>query len=239
MDLNSIPEHQQLREAALKNLVSMQPEVPILPPATVTERKKEPVVDEFTYSDKPLAPLYVPIQPAAPVVLPPASIIKEVAKLPMIPGVSARNQAAASLNAKSPLQIDVQRGPQILPGLHAAMPASTGWENPVQDSRNTVAELVAAMNPTTYLMAMPLDKKMAKPTSFASSFWLRQATSLAVRRAFPSRAGTVSIARPQYAALAVCPANTGFLVRGHEKVPTGGQVAVPAGGHDQSPVVAK
>ena len=28
-------------------------------------------------------------------------------------------------------------------------------------------------------------------------------------------------------------------VRGHEKVPTGGQVAVPAGGHDQSPVVAK
>ena len=29
------------------------------------------------------------------------------------------------------------------------------------------------------------------------------------------------------------------IVRGHEKVPTGGQVAVPAGGHDQSPVVAK
>lgn len=27
-------------------------------------------------------------------------------------------------------------------------------------------------------------------------------------------------------------------VRGHEKVPTGGQVAVPAGGHAGSPVVA-
>lgn len=168
VDLNSIPEHQQLREAALKNLVSMQTEVPTLPPASVVERKKEPVVDEFTYSDKPLAPLYVPIQPAAPVVLPPASIIKEVAKLPMIPGVSARNQTAASLNAKSPLQIEVQRGPQIMPGLHAAMPASTGWENPVQDTMNTVAELVAAMNPTTYLIAMPLDKKVAKPTNFAT-----------------------------------------------------------------------
>ncbi|MFO0812873.1 MAG: hypothetical protein U0796_06620 [Gemmatales bacterium] len=169
VDLNSIPEHQQLREAALKNLVSMQTEVPTLPPASVVERKKEPVVDEFTYSDKPLAPLYVPIQPAAPVVLPPASIIKEVAKLPMIPGVSARNQTAASLNAKSPLQIEVQRGPQIMPGLHAAMPASTGWENPVQDTMNTVAELVAAMNPTTYLIALPVsDKKVSKATNFAS-----------------------------------------------------------------------
>jgi hypothetical protein len=166
VDINSVPEHQQLKEAALKGLVSMQPEVPALP--STTAKPKQPVVDEFTYSDKPLTPLYVPIDPNAKVVLPPPSIIKEVAKLPMIPGVSARNQASAAINTRPPMEIEVQRGPQIMPGLHAAAPPAQRWENPVYDTMNTVAELMSAFNPTTYLMAMPASDKRTKSTSFAT-----------------------------------------------------------------------
>lgn len=128
------------------------------------------VVDEFTFDQKPLTPLYVPIAPETKVIVPPPQVVKDVVKLPRIPGVSAGNQ----FNTPRPETLEVVRGPEIMPGLHAAAPVETF--NPVQDSLETLGELFTAMNPATYLLSMPIDKKATKPaptttapTAFASS----------------------------------------------------------------------
>lgn len=172
--VEDVPEHAQLREAALSSLASTSLEVPVLPPAS----PKTPVVDEFTYSDKPLAPLYVPIQPEAKVVLPPASVLKEVSKLPNIPGVSLNQSGVGSplqLGNASKKQFEsmpdyrTKTGPEVLPGLHAARPETREDDNPVMDTMLAFGELMAAMNPATYLLAVPMDKKAVKaPTQFAA-----------------------------------------------------------------------
>lgn len=172
--IDDVPEHKLLREEALKNLASLQPEPPPLPPATTV---KEPVVDEFTFSDKPLAPLYVPVQPNAPVVLPPAKMMQEVAKLPVIPGVSlSSNDRICSNEHKQPAgfknlpdyRLEANRGAEVMPGLHAVRPATSEEDNPVYETMQAMGELVTAMNPMTYLMSMPLQTKpVAKPTNFA------------------------------------------------------------------------
>ncbi|HQR07289.1 MAG TPA: hypothetical protein PLN21_10730 [Gemmatales bacterium] len=172
--IDDVPEHKQLREEALKNLASLQPEPPPLPPTTTV---KEVVVDEFTFSDKPITPLYVPVQPNAPVVLPPAHLMQEVAKLPVIPGVSlsqsgvpsaAVSQSAGGFKNLPDYRFEGQRGAEVMPGLHAVRPNTAEEENPVYETMTALGELVAAMNPMTYLMSMPIQKKpMTKPTSFA------------------------------------------------------------------------
>lgn len=174
--IEEVPEHQMLREAALKNLASVQQEVPNLelpqlPPST----QKPEVVDEFSFNDKPLQPLYVPIEPKAGVVLPPSNVMKEVAKLPWIPGVS---QSTAAVDKAIPTPSFKQvpayipetvRGPEVLPGLHAARPATKDDDNPVQETMQAIGELISLMSPTTYLYNMPLDKKVSKPTAFAET----------------------------------------------------------------------
>lgn len=173
--IEDVPEHQVLREAALNNLASTKMDVPELPTPTT----KAPVVDEFTFNEKPLTPLYVPVQPNAKVVLPPANVIKEVAKLPVIPGVSLSTPVTGQpRNLTSPAEnkflsmpnyrVEPPRGAQVMQGLHAARPAAPEMDNPVMDSMLAFGELIAAMNPTTYLLSMPLDKKAAKTsTNFA------------------------------------------------------------------------
>ena len=170
--IDDVPEHKQLREEALKNLVSLQPEPPPLPPSTV----KPPVVDEFTFTEKPLAPLYVPLQPNAPVVLPPAKMMQEVAKLPYIPGASLSQNGVVSQTTGLPADFKAQpeyrfegnRGNEVMPGLHAVRPNTSEEDNPVYSTMMAVGELVTAVNPLTYLMSMPLQKKpAATPTSFA------------------------------------------------------------------------
>lgn len=169
--IEDVPEHQVLREAALKELASLQ----VDPPALPTSTPKPPVVDEFTFNDKPLEPLYVPIQPEAKVVLPPVNVMKEVAKLPMIPGVTQGTTAAIdkaipvtsfkNVPAYTPA---TERGPEVLPGLHAAKPTVPDTaDNPVQETMQAIGELISLMNPTTYLFAMPMDKKVTKSTAFA------------------------------------------------------------------------
>ncbi|MFT3883847.1 MAG: hypothetical protein QM703_29975 [Gemmatales bacterium] len=172
--IDSVPEHKLLREEALKNLASLQPEPPPLPPATTV---KEVVVDEFTFSDKPITPLYVPVQPNAPVVLPPAKLMQEVSKLPVIPGVSlSQTGAPTTAAAQSPTgfknlpdyTFEGKQGTEVMRGLHAVRPNTPEEDNPVYETMTALGELVAAMNPTTYLMAMPIQKKpAAKPTNFA------------------------------------------------------------------------
>lgn len=172
--IDSVPEHKLLREEALKNLTSMQPEPPPLPP-TITV--KEPVIDEFTFSDKPITPLYVPVQPNAPVVLPPAKLMQEVAKLPVIPGVSLSQpgvptatvaQTPAGFKNLPDYRFEGQRGAEVMPGLHAVRPNTAEEDNPVYETMTALGELVTAMNPMTYLMSMPIQKKpVTKTTSFA------------------------------------------------------------------------
>lgn len=172
--IDDVPEHKLLREEALKNLASLQPEPPALPPTTTV---KEPVVDEFTFSDKPITPLYVPVQPNAPVVLPPAKLMQEVAKLPVIPGVSLPQsgvpsasvaQSQAGFKNLPDYRFEGQRGAEVMPGLHAVRPNTAEEDNPVYETMTALGELVTAMNPMTYLMSMPIQKKpVAKPTSFA------------------------------------------------------------------------
>lgn len=172
--LEDVPEHKQLREEALKNLASLQPDPPPLPPTTTA---KEPVIDEFTFSDKPITPLYIPVQPNAPVILPPAKMMQEVAKLPLIPGVSLSQTGVPPVTA-SPTpagfknlpdyRFEGQRGAEVMPGLHAVRPRTSEEDNPVYETMNALGELVAALNPVTYLLAMPIQKKPAtKPTNFA------------------------------------------------------------------------
>lgn len=191
-DLAKVPEHETLRKEALRNLESMRgdlktpsldltasstsldskiPPLPVKQPVDVpVTRKSMDVVDEFTFDQKPLTPLYVPIAPETKVIVPPPQVVKDVVKLPRIPGVSAGNQ----FNTPRPETLEVVRGPEIMPGLHAAAPVETF--NPVQDSLETLGELFTAMNPATYLLSMPIDKKATKPaptttapTAFASS----------------------------------------------------------------------
>lgn len=177
--IDDVPEHKLLREEALKNLASLQPEPPALPPITTVPATtvKEPVVDEFTFSDKPITPLYVPVQPNAPVVLPPAKLMQEVAKLPVIPGVSLPQSGVSSVAvAQTPAgfknlpdyRFEGQRGAEVMPGLHAVRPNTAEDDNPVFETMTALGELVTAMNPMTYLMSMPIQKKpVTKATSFA------------------------------------------------------------------------
>lgn len=184
IDVATVPEHQTLRKEALRNLESMQGELKTpslnitasstsldstVPPLPSTKKSMD-VVDEFTFDQKPLAPLYVPIAPETKVIVPPPQVVKDVVKLPRIPGVSAGNQ----FNTPRPETLEVVRGPEIMPGLHAAAPVEDF--NPVQDTLLTLGELFTAMNPATYLLSMPIDKKANKPapattapTAFASS----------------------------------------------------------------------
>ncbi len=161
IDVATVPEHQKLREEALRNLESMQAASRV-PPLPATTKKSMEEVDEFTFQQKPIAPLYVPIAPETKVIVPPAAVVKEVAKLPRIPGVSAGNQIATP----RPETLEVVRGPEIMPGLHAAKPVEDF--NPVQDTLLTLGELFSALNPATYLLSMPIEKKPAKPSAFAS-----------------------------------------------------------------------
>ncbi len=173
VNIDDVPEHKQLREEALKNLASLQPEPPALPPSAV----KPPVVDEFTFTDKPLAPLYVPVQPNAPVVLPPAKIMQEVAKLPVIPGVSLPQPGVtpqatglpAGFKALPDYRFEGKSGAEVMPGLHAVRPNTSTEDNPVYETMLVMGELVTTLNPLTYLMSMPLQKKPdSTPTSFAT-----------------------------------------------------------------------
>lgn len=170
--VEDVPEHQQLREEALKNLASMQPELPALPP----NANKHPVVDEFTFTEKPLVPLYVPINPDAKVIMPPAKVMQEVAKLPPIPGVSLNSNPVKQVDTSSSFanlpsySLNESRGPEVMPGLHAAKPPVTEDENPVFFTMQALGELISAMNPATYLLSLPLqkkDKNAGTPTSFA------------------------------------------------------------------------
>jgi hypothetical protein len=191
IDLAKVPEHETLRKEALRNLESMRGDLKTpsldltassttmdskIPPLPVTKqpldvpvtKKSIDVVDEFTFDQKPLSPLYVPIAPETKVIVPPPQVVKDVVKLPRIPGVSAGNQ----FNTPRPETLEVVRGPEIMPGLHAAAPVEDF--NPVQDTLLTLGELFTAMNPATYLLSMPIDKKAAKPaptapTTFAST----------------------------------------------------------------------
>lgn len=184
--LEDIPEHKQLREEALKNLAVMQDDPPPLPPVTAKQpvAPRTPVVDEFTFTDKPLTPLYVPMRPDLPVVLPPAKMMQDIAKLPNIPGVSLNNPAKGDMNivaqpAGSKVQVmnnvpnysfDAPRGAEVMPGLHAARPPEPEGDNPVRDSILAMGELISAINPTTYLMALPAQNKGDKKcdTAFAT-----------------------------------------------------------------------
>lgn len=191
IDIAKVPEHQTLRKEALRNLESLQVELTTpslktpsldltasstsldskIPPLPVTKqavdvpvtKKSMDVVDEFTFDQKPLAPLYVPIAPETKVIVPPPQVVKDVVKLPRIPGVSAGNQ----FNTPRPETLEVVRGPEIMPGLHAAAPVEAF--NPVQDTLLTLGELFTAMNPATYLLSMPIDKKATKPATTTSA----------------------------------------------------------------------
>lgn len=186
IDLTKMPEHETLRRQALYNLECMRgdlktpkldrtdpstsqeyPEVTLTvtrtPTATPATKKSMDVVDEFTFDQKPLAPLYVPIAPETKVIVPPPQVVKDVVKLPRIPGVSAGNQ----FNTPRPETLEVVRGPEIMPGLHAAAPVEDF--NPVQDTLLTLGELFTAMNPATYLLSMPVDKKTTKPATTTSA----------------------------------------------------------------------
>lgn len=169
--VEDVPEHKHLREEALKNLASLQPEPPALPP----NANKPPVVDEFTFTEKPLVPLYVPIQPDAKVILPPAKVMQEVAKLPPIPGVSLNSNPVKQVDTSNNFatlpsyNVNEARGPEVMPGLHAAVPPVTEDENPVYFTMQAMGELISAMNPTTYLLSLPIEKKSAATsTNFAS-----------------------------------------------------------------------
>lgn len=175
--VEDVPEHQKLKEEAFKSLTSFQPDPPALPPSSV--KKPTPVVDdEFTFNEKPLAPLYVPLQPDAKVVLPPTKMMQDVAKLPNIPGVSlnpaattstpAATKSNSSFNTLPSYPLETTRGPEVMPGLHAAKPVTPDEDNPVRDSMLAFGELISAINPTTYLMSLQVQKKPVAQTAFAS-----------------------------------------------------------------------
>jgi len=103
-------------------------------------------------------------------------------------------------------------------------------------------EPAVVIGPMSGVKSAPRERGWAGPRA-------RRRRQCAVR---PARAGMSRAARPARSSASSPPRASGDepdaalpielagqSVRGHEKVPTGGQVAVPAGGHDQSPVVAK